>query len=140
MVATDFSESATAAARLALTLAADDAVIHLIHVEPDVPHLARVGGDTATLRRVVDEGTTALAERFRKALVVPPHAVVHQTILRGDAAKVIAHFAADARADLIAVGSHGRKLAERLALGSVAETLLRTAQCSVLVVSARAVS
>lgn len=42
--------------------------------------------------------------------------------------------------DLLVVGSHGRTGFQRLMLGSVAETLLRTAGCPVLVVNARSKS
>jgi nucleotide-binding universal stress UspA family protein len=42
--------------------------------------------------------------------------------------------AAEWRADLIALGSHGRKGVKRFLLGSVAESVARNARCSVLIV------
>jgi nucleotide-binding universal stress UspA family protein len=44
------------------------------------------------------------------------------------------HIASDEKVDLIVLGSHGSSGLERLALGSVAETVLRKAACPVLVV------
>jgi nucleotide-binding universal stress UspA family protein len=52
----------------------------------------------------------------------------------GSAAPAILDEAREFAADLIAVGSHGATGAERFLLGSVAESVLRHAPCSVLVV------
>ena len=42
--------------------------------------------------------------------------------------------ASDTGAHLIVVGTHGRQGVKRAVLGSVAESLLRTAECPVLIV------
>lgn len=55
------------------------------------------------------------------------------TVLRGDPASSIVAYAKEAQADLIVVGTHGRTGVERLVLGSVAESVIRTAPCPVLV-------
>ena len=49
-------------------------------------------------------------------------------------AEEIAALASEVRADLIVVGTHGRRGMRRLVLGSVAESVVRLAKCSVLVV------
>ncbi len=51
----------------------------------------------------------------------------------GKAASAIHQVAIDYDADLIIVGTHGRRGLDRLVLGSVAESLVRTAHCPVLV-------
>src|SRR4030095_8651118 len=51
----------------------------------------------------------------------------------GDPAKEIHQVAVDVDADWIVVGTHGAKGIEKLILGSVAETLIRTARLPVLV-------
>jgi nucleotide-binding universal stress UspA family protein len=51
----------------------------------------------------------------------------------GAAARVIAEEARRWKADLLALGTHGRKGVERLLLGSVAERVLATAPCDILV-------
>ena len=51
----------------------------------------------------------------------------------GDAAESVARRAEELGAVLLVTGSHSRKGLARLVLGSVAETLVRTAPCSVLV-------
>jgi nucleotide-binding universal stress UspA family protein len=49
------------------------------------------------------------------------------------AAEEIAQLAADVDADLVIVGTHGRRGLRRMFLGSVAEAVVRLAQCPVLV-------
>jgi len=48
--------------------------------------------------------------------------------------EVVVKAAADAGADLIVMGTHGRRGLSKLVLGSVAEQVIRAAQCSVLLV------
>jgi nucleotide-binding universal stress UspA family protein len=52
----------------------------------------------------------------------------------GDAANTILDQAAEWRADLIAVGSHGHRSIHDFLLGSVAESVARRAECSVTIV------
>ena len=52
----------------------------------------------------------------------------------GDAAPTICAIAAEVGADVIIIGSHGRKGVKRLMLGSTSEHVVRHAPCPVLVV------
>ena len=54
----------------------------------------------------------------------------------GDPAEAIRRFAIDQYADLVALGAHHHSMADQLIEGSVAETVLRHAGYSVLVVPA----
>ena len=65
---------------------------------------------------------------------VDPTIPVHHVLLEGDPATEIVHYGRDAGIDLIVMGTHGRSGLERLLMGSVAEKVMREAQCSVLVV------
>jgi len=58
--------------------------------------------------------------------------------IEGDPAAAIAGYARTWGADLIVVGMHDRSLVERLLLGSVPESVVKHAPCSVLVVKHRA--
>jgi nucleotide-binding universal stress UspA family protein len=60
--------------------------------------------------------------------------IAEPEVLGGPATTMIAARANEIGASLIVTGTHGRKGISRLALGSVAETLVRNAPCSVLVV------
>jgi nucleotide-binding universal stress UspA family protein len=55
------------------------------------------------------------------------------TAVEGSSQVALCERAASTGADLIVVGSHGRRGLRRLILGSVAETTVRHAPCSVLI-------
>jgi nucleotide-binding universal stress UspA family protein len=57
----------------------------------------------------------------------------------GDPAREIAAEATEWQADLLVLGSHGRTGASRLLIGSVAESVLRSAGCDILIVPAASV-
>lgn len=59
---------------------------------------------------------------------------VHTSVKEGHAKSEILNFAEGWRPDVIVLGSHGHKGAERFLLGSVSEAVVRHAQCSVQVV------
>lgn len=63
-----------------------------------------------------------------------PKIAVSHVLLEGDPAEEIARYAADAGIDVIVIGTHGRTGAARAEMGSVAESVMREAPCSVLVV------
>jgi nucleotide-binding universal stress UspA family protein len=58
---------------------------------------------------------------------------LHVELVQGPAASVITHAAERGGHDLIAIGTHGHRGFRRLLLGSVAESTIRHAPCSVLV-------
>jgi nucleotide-binding universal stress UspA family protein len=59
---------------------------------------------------------------------------VSHVFLEGDPATEIVRFARDAGIDVIVMGTHGRTGLDRLLMGSVAEKVMRDAQCTVMVV------
>ncbi len=79
-------------------------------------------------RRARETATRALADVLAR-LAVEAEMLVED----GPAAPVILGAADRLGADLVVVGTHGRTGIERLALGSVAETVVRAAACPVLV-------
>jgi len=117
LFATDFSESAEAAAPVARDYARHlGARLHLLHVswpgtDPVVPPLL-----------------SKLAEEL--AAEVP---VVTAVESGAPAARIVA-YAERYRVDLIVLGTHGRTGVTRALLGSVAERVVRTAPCPVLTV------
>lgn len=130
VIATDFSPAAARAAQLALAFAADDVTVHVVHAWPWMD----LGGSGApTWFRVYEAGVKTLVDEMVRALPLPPNARVVTHLEHGEAEKVILEIANANWADLIALGSHGRRLFDRLTLGSVAEDVLRKAKCSVLI-------
>lgn len=135
VVGFDFSPLAELALREVAAMAADrpDIVIHMVNARSDAarhPVSRTTGGDVS---QEIDEAMRAGA---RQALhdhgaVEGVQIVTHALI--GDPAHVIVDIAGDVDAELIVVGSHGRRGIKRLVLGSVAEQVMRAAGCPVLV-------
>jgi nucleotide-binding universal stress UspA family protein len=130
VVAIDFSPFSEYALHVALSVAAPDAQITLVHVAPhfdhSVPYLAQL---SATYSEQCD---AAFAE-LRAGL---PHGswAIEQCIMHGSAVERLPEFAAEMRADLVVTATHGYGFLRRLMLGSVAAAVLRRAPCSVLAV------
>ena len=80
--------------------------------------------------RLQEEGERAVLEVKKMAGGL----AVETRVLTGKPAPVITGLAARTGADLIVVGSQGKTGLARLLLGSVAESIVRTAGCMVLVV------
>jgi nucleotide-binding universal stress UspA family protein len=81
------------------------------------------------------------AARGRADQLIAAHASLgrslHVELEQGPPATVIAGIAERAGHDLIALGTHGHRGFRRLLLGSVCESTIRHAPCSVLVVHAQ---
>lgn len=134
LVPTDFSANAGVALDYAVALAAKlDARVHLVHVmgapiisgDYAVDPASMVVGVTDDVQLELDR----LVAAHGKAAAFGP-----ATLRTGDAQGVIHAVAAEVDADLIVMGSQGRRGLSRLLLGSVAESVARTAACPVLLV------
>jgi nucleotide-binding universal stress UspA family protein len=130
----DLSDNSEEAVRVALSAAsaAERGSLHLVHVIP-VSVVASEYGDAFAMDAsfaAAKEQVTALARR----LDVPANVAVSIRIVVGRPHDVLVEIANDVEADLIVVGTHGRRGVKRVLLGSVAEQVVRTAPCSVLTV------
>lgn len=134
LIAVDEDPIAAHAAEVGMGLArALNAEIALIHaVDPSMTFAPEPGaiGDELALRDRRD-GARVIAD-FRARLPAETH--VLQFVRQGRPGAEIARAAREWGADLIAIGSHGRRGLTRAALGSVAEEVMRNAPCPVLVV------
>ena len=136
LVATDFSPASDHALEYARALARTfGGSMHVLHVVPD-PVLASAWSEayaydlTALGERLRGEAERQLANCVRPILDV---AVTTEAVI-GSPADGIAFAAADRGADLIVMGTHGRRGFSHLVMGSVAERVVRTAPCPVLTV------
>jgi universal stress protein A len=121
----------------AVALAAKlDAKIHLLHVLGR-PLLGAETGIVVT-ETVSDEIITRCQNELDRLMRARASKVPFaQTPLRfGDPRTEIEAAAAEIGAELIVMGTHGRRGVSRLVLGSVAESIARTAPCPVLLVRA----
>ena len=130
------AEALAVAARLGST-------VRLLHVVDDAAVTATAGvmagnvGDLLALLAEGGEQILADARREAQASGVPVETVMHNTF-SGRVCDVVVKEAADWKADLIVIGTHGRRGAGRLFLGSDAEQVLRLAPVPVLLVRAAA--
>jgi len=85
------------------------------------------------LRDQALEAAHALVDRIATRLRTAGFAATG-TVREGEARSTIVDAATSWHADLIIMGSHGRRGLDRVALGSVAESVLRRATCSVEIV------
>src|SRR5688500_16079934 len=136
LVPTDFSEGAEEALTYACELASRlGATVHLVNVvgipSLGVPELGvavtatmidQVGADN---QKTIDK----LAQDFSSKAMIG-----HAILKTGDARDAINQAAAELNCDLIVMGTHGRRGVTRVLLGSVAETVVRTAPCPVLTI------
>jgi len=89
--------------------------------------------DVSALRdsfRTVGEKSLSDAEAVMKGGGVP----VEKELLEGDVHDSIVEEADKWKADLIVMGTHGRRGVNRLLLGSVAESVARRASCGVMLI------
>jgi nucleotide-binding universal stress UspA family protein len=119
-----------------------DAEIRVLHVvePPTLLATREMGGYDSALEKAWD------AEKKQAQLLVEKTVELLRTeglkaigtVENGDAKSKILEVAKEWRADLIVLGSRGRKGLEHFLLGSVSEAVARHADCSVEIVRARA--
>lgn len=137
LVATDFSEGSDYAFDYALTLAQKFSsklvLIHVVNEPVDlrgfyVPHVS-----FENLEKEILEGAEKMMERFCKDnLADYPDFEKH--VISGIPYEEVVRMADECGADLIVMGTHGRKGVDRMLFGSTAERVVRNARCPVMTV------
>jgi nucleotide-binding universal stress UspA family protein len=139
LLAIDDSKFSKAALQSVLALAPPKGTqVRVLHViEPPSVLVARgMGGYSANLRMVWEaqrKNGQELVERFAKELVRAGFKVT-TSIIQGEPRSKVVDVAKKWHADLIVLGSHGRRGLERFLMGSVSEAVVHHAPCSVQVV------
>lgn len=138
----DFSDFSRRAFDYAVTLARwYRASITALHVQPPAVSMAGPLSPLAPVEPVPLPPADLDPVRRQLAAFVSPEAhalAIEPQAVEGEPAREI--LAEAETADLIVMGTHGRSGFERLVLGSVTETVLRKASCSVLTVPLSAVA
>jgi nucleotide-binding universal stress UspA family protein len=134
LCATDFSSSSRVAMRLGASLARRHGeALRLVHaveplgVDPAVAMVANAAWEAEMLTTAQTQ-LEAIAQEIRSTGLT-----VDVTAALGQAAGLVLEAARVQETSLIVVGSHGRKGAARLVLGSCADKVARSASCTVLV-------
>ncbi|WP_321788310.1 universal stress protein [Paraburkholderia sp. J94] len=143
LVALDGSQTASKALDFAIDLAHDSGSELLPLYVIDMPVLAYdvPGFDPSIVRDAYVEKSRILSadaqNRMGRASVRGSPRTAEVELGADDIAQCIERAAADWHADLIVMGTHGRRGMQRLMLGSVAERVLRNACRPVMMVPAR---
>jgi universal stress protein A len=136
LVPTDLSEGAEEALNYACEIAQKfGATVHLLNVigipALGVPELG-VALTSSMIDSMVRDNQVALEKVADSKRYI---ANIGEVLLRtGDARDLINQTAKEVNADLIVMGTHGRRGVTRALLGSITESVVRTAPCPVLTV------
>ena len=138
LVATDFGEAAEAALTYGRELARTfRAKLHVVHVVEDVTRsVAGILESPLSFSQAQADAEDSAHELAKQVLSDDDRRTLGAeitVIARADAAPAIVDFARETRSDVIVMGTHGRGKIARLLVGSVAERVVRTAPCPVLV-------
>jgi len=136
LLPTDFSDYSAAATKYACELATKfDAELHLLHTLET--HLASTPGFGMGLALPTYLHESRLAAQKALAGVLDPkwsiQTVIH-AVAEGSPILEIIRYARTHEIDLIVLATHGRTGLSHVMMGSVAETVVRTASCPVLTV------
>ena len=119
-----------AAFELARAANASVTVVHSLDL--GIPYLSTV--EVVVPNEVFDEVYAAARERLAADAAKTPELDIENVVVSDRAAVELCARAETTNADLVVVGCHSRHGVERVLLGSVAESVVRRAPCSVLVV------
>jgi nucleotide-binding universal stress UspA family protein len=133
LFASDFPPCSEEALPLARSIAARfGSTIHFLHVLSPEPHLPAPLDHPPEL----DVELQQAREHIQQLLCRNPlPKIAHRVLIkRGELKDVLQQAIKDQKIDLVVLGTHGRRGLSKLALGSVAEEIFRSASCPVLTV------
>lgn len=135
LVGTDFSKPAAQALKTAITISQlFGSQLFLVHAASSFVY---VSGTEAMPLEDFNVNLDAARQEMNQIISSEPELSALQpktTVAYAGALELIDQVASEEKVDLIVVGSHGGSGLELLALGSVAEAILRQAKCPVLIV------
>jgi nucleotide-binding universal stress UspA family protein len=138
LVATDGSEASEAAVETAFRLPSEDRRTLIFCSVTNVDHVSDPESEAPERdEEALGNRLTAQAETIAgraQGLALARGVAAESLVLEGSPSEALVAAAVREQADLIILGSHGRRGLQRLLLGSVAETVVRTAPLPVLVV------
>jgi nucleotide-binding universal stress UspA family protein len=149
LAATDFSETADAAlahaAKLAAALGARVTLLHVVYADKitetllgldAMEYLTHIVGEGATAAEGVEYLRNSALDKLREAVdkLPGPRPPIELAVVEGKPSEEIVAYAAGHDVDLIVVGTLGRGAIGRALLGSVADRVVRLADCPVMIV------
>ena len=137
LVAVDLSETSDHLVERARSLLAPDGRITIVYALVDAPLTPTVEFQLAPQTELFGQyrkaATEALDAFAKKHAATEGETISSRLLSTHSPWSAVCEFATEVEADLVVVGTHGRKGISRLMLGSVAEMIVRHAPTSVLV-------
>lgn len=131
---TDFSDASHAALKYATVLARDSgATLLILHAEDWIPPLS---GEMYMPTK--NFGNPELKKLLATVVPADKEVAYEHLFVVGEPADEILRIANEQHVDLIVMGTHGRTGLGRLLMGSVAEAIVRRAECPVVTVKQKA--
>jgi nucleotide-binding universal stress UspA family protein len=126
----DFSHEADRAVEAAVELSGNTAHVTVVHVTAPI-----VIVEPVVMYDIISDETRCeqLKQSLKERYDAPKYQGVNFEVRLGDPGLEIVKLATELKAGLIVMSSHGRTGLAHLLLGSVAERVVRTAKCPVLV-------
>lgn len=141
LLASDFSEASRPALATALRMAKRDrATLTIVHVtDPSMPVSAAQSAAYAGWEEHEKQSRAWAQRQLARMTASATKAGVHAegVLAEGSAAREIVRAAKRRHADLVVIGTHGRRGLATLFLGSVAAGVVATSACPVMTVKAR---
>ena len=135
LFATDFSEGSSHALPYAVDIAKRyGARLYVVHVIYDVTKTAGWYVPHVSLDEVYRDIEKSARAELEKSFIDEMRGFdnIEYAVLKGTPYEEITRFAVEHNADLIVLGTHGRKGIDRVLFGSTAEQIVRNAPCPVL--------
>jgi nucleotide-binding universal stress UspA family protein len=140
IVGADFGETGDEAIRVGLQQLASSVaqgmhVVHVLALEPEAPSEEglRHDPDARTMQTVAESLTLRIGQIAKREHLPYHEELVRVEVRKGEVPEALIEAAREHHAEVIVVGTHGRQGIGRLLAGSIAETVVRRAPCSVFV-------
>jgi universal stress protein A len=130
----DFTDNAGIALGVATDIARQhQSTLLVLHVADSLGPEGISFGEAET--RLQPEGRVADLQRLlRRAAPPQPGLTIRHLLTEGDPAAVVKQTVAEQHVDLVVIGTHGRTGLDHFLMGSIAEEILRSCPCPVLIV------
>ena len=135
LFATDFSEGSSNALLYAVDMAKRyGAKLYFVHVIYDVAKTAGWYVPHVSIDEIYRDMEKSARAELEKSFIDEMRGFkdIEHIVLKGIPYEEITRFAGENKADLIVIGTHGRRGFDRMLFGSTAEQVVRNAPCPVL--------
>jgi nucleotide-binding universal stress UspA family protein len=114
-----------------------DAEIHLVHVAATLEEIAGLYGPAPVLvdyEKEVIRGAERALEKFEQEFF-REYPKKKRVVLQGDPVEELIEYISDEKMDLVVMGTHGRKGADKILFGSVADQVVKKSPVPVMTVN-----